>query len=374
MPCASRKEALRSGPAVKIEFMRTRAVNYGIIIRVKKRIVAFYASVGSSETWKVQRVCQTKWRMRPVGCISLSWVTQGFSRASDETRKKSAPSFFARDRNERAKGKTKMSEPNVCKQCGRKFTHHPVGVMTTHAWGGDTHGFCSEGCKREYEKESGGNGGGDGQIQLIKFLFKSVIFPIARILILLVIILGPLVGISVLITRMPYFFKDVLGLSVEMASTCQNWSSNALCTLYVPTILLVLNTVTKGKFSLKWGWTIVTCGISWFTWKMLDEIYTFKSSERKPWLWQIISPLCIVAIVAGISIGGEMLMSKPINGECANMAERSNVKNSSAFMKEPSDAVSVPVVEQSIKETTDNVKVPESEKNAYEKNATDESN
>ena len=44
-------------------------------------------------------------RMHPSGCISLSWVTQGFSRASDETREKSAPSFFARDRKE-GKGKT----------------------------------------------------------------------------------------------------------------------------------------------------------------------------------------------------------------------------------------------------------------------------
>ena len=41
---------------------------------------------------------QAKWRMRPVGRISLSWVTQGFSRASDETREKITPFFFARDR------------------------------------------------------------------------------------------------------------------------------------------------------------------------------------------------------------------------------------------------------------------------------------
>ena len=53
-----------------------------------------------------------------------------------------------------------MSEPNSCKQCGRKFTHRPVGVATTHFFGGDTHGFCSEGCMRAYEKKSGGSGGG----------------------------------------------------------------------------------------------------------------------------------------------------------------------------------------------------------------------
>ena len=41
----------------------------------------------------------------PAGRISLPWVTQGFSRASDETRTGSAPFFFARDRQE-GKGKT----------------------------------------------------------------------------------------------------------------------------------------------------------------------------------------------------------------------------------------------------------------------------
>ena len=43
--------------------------------------------------------------MHPNGCMSLSWVTQGFSRASDETREKSAPSFFARDRSEGTGGR-----------------------------------------------------------------------------------------------------------------------------------------------------------------------------------------------------------------------------------------------------------------------------
>ena len=41
--------------------------------------------------------------MRPFGRILYPWVTQGFSRASDETRTRIAPSFFARERN---KGKT----------------------------------------------------------------------------------------------------------------------------------------------------------------------------------------------------------------------------------------------------------------------------
>ena len=35
----------------------------------------------------------------PGRAYSLSWVTQGFSRASDETREKIAPFFFARERN-----------------------------------------------------------------------------------------------------------------------------------------------------------------------------------------------------------------------------------------------------------------------------------
>ncbi len=41
----------------------------------------------------------------PAGRISLPRVTQGFSRASDETRTGNAPFFFARDRQE-GKGKT----------------------------------------------------------------------------------------------------------------------------------------------------------------------------------------------------------------------------------------------------------------------------
>ena len=36
----------------------------------------------------------------------LSWVTQGFLRASTGSRERSAPSFFARDRHERAKART----------------------------------------------------------------------------------------------------------------------------------------------------------------------------------------------------------------------------------------------------------------------------
>ena len=62
-----------------------------------------------------------------------------------------------------------MNKPNVCKQCGRSFSHRPIknGMFTTSSWdGGDTDGFCSEGClnaynaaaKRdqlEYEKKKG---------------------------------------------------------------------------------------------------------------------------------------------------------------------------------------------------------------------------
>ena len=92
--------------------MRTNASECGIITADNSRIAAFDASVGTSETWKILRVCQAKWRMHPFGCMSLSWVTQGFSRASDETREKSAPSFFARDRKEgtgRTSGKNRHS-------------------------------------------------------------------------------------------------------------------------------------------------------------------------------------------------------------------------------------------------------------------------
>ena len=94
------------------KFMRTNASECGIITADNSRIVAFDASVGTSETWKILRVCQAKWRMYLFGCMSLSWVTQGFSRASDETREKSAPSFFARDRKEgtgRTSGKNRHS-------------------------------------------------------------------------------------------------------------------------------------------------------------------------------------------------------------------------------------------------------------------------
>ena len=64
------------------------------------------------EPEKFHRVCQTRQRVYPNGYMSLSWVTQGFSRASDETREKSAPSFFARDRKEgtgRTSGKNRHS-------------------------------------------------------------------------------------------------------------------------------------------------------------------------------------------------------------------------------------------------------------------------
>ena len=101
MPCASREMArFESRLRERCKPMRTTAPGFGIISADNSRVVAFDASVGTSETWKILRVCQAKWRMYPFGCMSLSWVTQGFSRASDETREKSAPSFFARDRKE----------------------------------------------------------------------------------------------------------------------------------------------------------------------------------------------------------------------------------------------------------------------------------
>ena len=43
----------------------------------------------------------------PIRVYALSWVTQGFSRASDETREKDTPSSFAR---EQVEGKERMIE------------------------------------------------------------------------------------------------------------------------------------------------------------------------------------------------------------------------------------------------------------------------
>ncbi len=46
------------------------------------------------EPEKFHRVCQTKRRMHPNGCMSLSWVTQGFLRASTEHGKRVCPLSF----------------------------------------------------------------------------------------------------------------------------------------------------------------------------------------------------------------------------------------------------------------------------------------
>ena len=60
MPCASRKRREIREFSVDAVFLRTTAPEYGIIRTDNSRIFAFYASIGTSETWKVQSVCQTK--------------------------------------------------------------------------------------------------------------------------------------------------------------------------------------------------------------------------------------------------------------------------------------------------------------------------
>ena len=86
LPCCPAEEGARFANCrlLAAVFRRTTAPEYGIICTDNSRIFAFCASIGMSETWKVQRVCQTKWRMRLAGRIVLPWVTQGFSRASDD--------------------------------------------------------------------------------------------------------------------------------------------------------------------------------------------------------------------------------------------------------------------------------------------------
>ena len=70
------------------------------------------------EPEKFHRVCQAKQRMHPTGCMSLSWATQGFLRASTGTWEKSVPSFFARDRKE-GTGRTSGKNRHSRKRYGR---------------------------------------------------------------------------------------------------------------------------------------------------------------------------------------------------------------------------------------------------------------
>lgn len=48
-----------------------------------------------------------------------------------------------------------MAKPNVCKQCGKEFTHTPVysGIHSHGIFedGGHTDGFCSGGCLKAYK-------------------------------------------------------------------------------------------------------------------------------------------------------------------------------------------------------------------------------
>ena len=93
------------------------------------RIFALYASIGTSETWKVQMCVPNEVENAPPGRISLPWVTQGFSRASDETRTGSAPSFFARDRQE---GKGKTSGKNRHSRKKNRATGIAPAANTSH--------------------------------------------------------------------------------------------------------------------------------------------------------------------------------------------------------------------------------------------------
>ena len=58
--------------------------------------------------------------MRPAGRISLSWATQGFSRASTETREKIAPSFFARERNRAWRSRVSGRNAPATERIGRR--------------------------------------------------------------------------------------------------------------------------------------------------------------------------------------------------------------------------------------------------------------
>ena len=87
---------VREAIAEKMKFMRTNASECGIIPADNSRIVAFDASVGTSETWKVHVCAKRSGECTRRGAYLSRGFTQGFSRASDGTREKSAPSFFSR--------------------------------------------------------------------------------------------------------------------------------------------------------------------------------------------------------------------------------------------------------------------------------------
>ena len=71
--------------------MRRNVVSYPQTIQESLRSTHRLALL---EPEKFHRVCQTKRRMHPYGCISLSWVTQGFLRASTEHGKRVRPLSF----------------------------------------------------------------------------------------------------------------------------------------------------------------------------------------------------------------------------------------------------------------------------------------
>jgi hypothetical protein len=84
----------------RCRFARTSVRNYGIMCADNSRIVAFDASVGTSETWKVH-VCAKRSGecTRKGACLSRGshWAFPG---PQTKHGMKSAPSFFARDRKE----------------------------------------------------------------------------------------------------------------------------------------------------------------------------------------------------------------------------------------------------------------------------------
>ena len=68
---------VREAIAEKMKFMRTNAQKCGIIPADNSRIVAFDASVGTSETWKVHVCAKRSGECTRTGCMSLSWVHTG---------------------------------------------------------------------------------------------------------------------------------------------------------------------------------------------------------------------------------------------------------------------------------------------------------
>jgi hypothetical protein len=63
--------------------------------RVPTKIVAFYASLGTSETWKISRVCRTKSGMYPDGCIFFRGSHRAFPGPQTKHGRRLRPLSFA---------------------------------------------------------------------------------------------------------------------------------------------------------------------------------------------------------------------------------------------------------------------------------------